>query len=174
MSSVLYLDNIEAASHSISDDDNDTSKDALNYQKENSIDRTIFSAIIVVEHSIMMGLICASTAPYDLKLWIFIPSVSAIFLLGQILEWRYHMSYPFSETHEGYTRKNYLFYVVLLVISVTALLTTLVITFNYKYAKIFTVFIVIVMLSLLALFLMSIVEGLKKIVGSLKGSTNKD
>ena len=96
------------------------------------------------------------------------PTLSCVFLIGQLIEWLYHVNYPFSEAQDGYTWKKGLLHGLTAIIVLTALITTLIFTFKYKYVKIFTAFMMIALLSLSTLFIMTVVDGLKKLCGAFK------
>ena len=113
----------------------------------------MFGVIIIVWHY--------GSTPYDLNLNYFLPIVSSIFLAGQILEWKYHISYPFSEVQESYDTKKYLMYFFIFVVVLGALITFFCFTFDdYDFPKMFLAFLVILTLSLLTLFFATIYNKL--------------
>ena len=130
----------------------------LNFQAAHSLDRMMYSIIIWIEYLILLGVIVYvwkyGSTPYDLNLSLFLPIVTSIFLTGQILEWKYHISYPFSEVQNCYSTKKFLMYGVMLSIAIGALAIFFYYTFNeYDFPKMFLAFLVILALSLLTLFM---------------------
>ena len=101
--------------------------------------------------------------PYDLNIFLFLLFVTCIFLVGQILEWKYHISYPFSEAQDNYHIKKKLVYGVIGALAAGILITVLVFMFDNKFIKIFLAFLVILLLSLITLFILAIIDGIKKI-----------
>ena len=136
-------------------------------QKEHSCNRVIFSIIVWIEYLSLIGTILffwtIDDVPYDLDLSIFLPIMSLIFLIGQILEWKYHISYPFSEIQDNYNKKKKLVYGVIGVLSLGALITVLIFTFHSNFAKTFVAFLGISFISLVTLFIITIANGIQKL-----------
>ena len=91
------------------------------------------------------------------------PIMSSIFLIGQILEWKYNISYPFSEIQDSHNKKKNLVYGVIGFLLLGTLITALVLTFNSNFAKTFVAFLAILFICLVTLFIITIAEGLQKL-----------
>lgn len=136
-------------------------------QLEHSWDRVTFSILMWIEYAILCGIIIGfwlyGNTPFDLNIPLFISIVSCIFLIGHIIEWRYHISYPFSEIHSNYNRKNTLFYLSICLLALGALSTIVFYTFKFHFTKIFLVCISIFLFSLITIFIATITEGIRNL-----------
>ena len=149
------------------DTENDSVDENEAQEIAHSYDRMIFSIIVWIEFLCLGGTILGfgmnESTPFDLDLPLFLLVVLCIFLIGHILEWKYHISYPFSEIHDNYTLKKTLLFGVIGLLSVVTLITILYFTFKFKFTKIFIVVISILLLSLIAIFIVTITEGIRNL-----------
>ena len=112
--------------------------------------------------------------PIDLDLPLFLVVVSCIFLIGHILEWKYHISYPFSEIQDKYMFKKNLLFGVIGLLFLGSLTAILIFTFEYKFTRIFIVVVSILLLSLFAIFIVTITEGIETLFTCCKKKTDKN
>ena len=136
-------------------------------QMAHSYDRIIFCIIVWIEFlclgGIILGFGVSGNIPFDLDLPLFLAVVSCIFLIGHILEWKYHISYPFSEIQDNYKLKKNLLFGIVGLLFLGSLTAILIFTFEFKFTRIFIVVISILLLSLIAIFIDTIAEGIRNL-----------
>merc|ERR1712136_307459 len=112
-------------------------------QIAHSYDRIIFSIIVWIEFlclgGIILGFGMSGNTPFDLDVPLFLVVISCIFLIGHILEWRYHISYPFSEIQDNYNLKKNLLLGIIGLIFLGSMMAILIFTFEFKFKRIFIV-----------------------------------
>ena len=112
--------------------------------------------------------------PFDLDLPLFLVVVSCIFLIGHILEWKYHISYPFSEIQDNYKLKKNLLFGVIGLLFLGSLTAVLIFTFKFEFTRIFFVVISILLLSLITIFIVTITEGIGNLFSCCKKKADKN
>ena len=134
----------------------------------------VFSIIVWIEYlclcSIIYGVGYHTGEPFDLNLSLFLLVVSCIFLIGHILEWKYHLSYPYAEIEKSYDTKKNMLYGVMIITFLAALTTVIYFTFEFKFSRILVVFLAILFLSLFTLFILTIKDKITKLIPSCKGN----
>ena len=105
------------------------------------------------------------TAPYDLNVPAFLALITVLFVLGYILEWKYHVAYPLAKIKPGFRlKKNILRVIIVLLVAmvcVAVFMMTYDFSTNHQFSFVFGIFVGILVLSFLTLHCMAVVKRIK-------------
>ena len=138
-----------------------------------SLDRTFIGFLFWIEQASMSIIIIYwwqygnAEVPHDFKIPVFMPLVTAMFVLGYLLEWKYHVSYPLAETKPGYRVKkkilNGLIFVFVLLIVISAVGLSYVHSEDDQLSAVFPIFVGILGSSFLVLHCMAVAQGINRL-----------
>ena len=140
----------------------------------NSLDRIWSGVIFWTEQGAMTGTILYfwmyKTVPHDFNVEYFLPIITALFMVGNLLEWKYHVSFPSAETKNGFGIKTNVVNGLLFLLTMAIMAAVIIISFgyfqNWQLSIALGVFIVILLLSIGVLHFMALVRHAEGIIKS--------
>ena len=107
------------------------------------------------------------TAPYDLHIPTFLALISALFVLGYILEWKYHVAYPLAKIKPGFRLKKNIVRLIISLFVTTTCVAVFWLSYDFstshQFSFVFGIFVGILGFSFLTLYCMAIIKKLKGI-----------
>ena len=110
------------------------------------------------------------TVPHDFNVEYFLPIITALFMVGNLLEWKYHVSFPSAETKIGINIKKNVVNGLVFLLTMAIMAAVMIISFRYfqngQLSIALGVFIVILLLSIGVLHFMALARHAKGMVQS--------
>ena len=151
----------------------DVAKDLVSNQDVESwvesLDRICVGSIFWLEQIVMSSCVLYwwiyRTVPYDLHIPTFLALITALFVLGYILEWKYHVAYPLAKIKPGFRLKKNMLRLIISVLLATTCVAVFWLSYdfstNHQFSFVFGIFVGILGFSFLTLYCMAIIKKLK-------------
>ena len=149
-----------------------------------SFDRFCVGIIFWIEQIVMSSCMYYwwkyRTAPYDLNVPAFLALITVLFVVGYILDWKYHVAYPLAKIKPGFRLKKNMLRSIIVLLVATVCVAVFMMTYdfstNHQFSFVFGIFVGILVLSFLTLHCMAVVKRVKRLckTSSKKNIERKD